>query len=272
MGPISSSSMFFHEYRIPEIFIFAREAGLTGLEFWIETPDFWLNGLPEGEVNEACKGNPTPLPLTVHAPILDLNPCSINPKVAEASVEYTVEAIGIAERVGGSVLTVHPGRRAAKRPVGQADFKRFRHYIDALRERAARSHVRVSMENMEPAVNSLLCTPESVRELLDREPWLGFTLDVAHASGNGSEEVFRYIDLCGDRLANVHMSRANGEKMHFPIAGDGKSARVLGALEKAGYTGPITLEIEDRNFSGALTAQEKIDILSGEVASIRNFS
>ena len=51
MGPISSSSMFFHEYRIPEIFMFAREAGLTGLEFWIETPDFWLNGLPEEEVN-----------------------------------------------------------------------------------------------------------------------------------------------------------------------------------------------------------------------------
>ncbi|MEN6610618.1 MAG: sugar phosphate isomerase/epimerase family protein [Methanoregulaceae archaeon] len=262
--------MFFHEYDTREIFGFAREAGLTGLEFWIETPHFWLRGLPEQEVAAARSTNPSPMPLTIHAPILDLNPCSINPRVAEASVEYTVQAIGIAERLGASVLTVHPGRRTAKRPPGEADFERFRIYIGALRERAKASPVRIAIENMEPLVNSLLCTPDGVRELLDREPWLWFTLDVSHASGNESDEVFRYIELCRDRLANIHMSRANGGTMHFPIDGDAKSSRVLESLEEASYKGPITLEIEDRNFPRDLSSREKVAILEREVAFIRS--
>jgi len=270
MGPVSTSSMFFHEYGTPEIFGFVREAGLTGIEFWIETPHFWVRGLPEQEVAAARDDGHSALPLTVHAPVLDLNPCSINPRVAEASVAYSVEAIGIAERLGASVLTVHPGRRTAKRPPSEADFARFRTYIGALRDRAKGSPVRVAMENMEPLVNSLICTPEDMRSLLDREPWLQFTLDVSHASGNNSGEVFRYIELCGDRLANVHLSRANGERMHFPITGDAKSARVLESLEDAGYSGPLTLEIEDRNFPRDLGPGEKVAILSHEVSFIRS--
>jgi hypothetical protein len=39
--------MFFHEFRVDEIFKYAWDAGCTSVEFWLETPDFWLNGLPE---------------------------------------------------------------------------------------------------------------------------------------------------------------------------------------------------------------------------------
>lgn len=266
MVPLAVSSMFFHEYTTPEIFRFVSRAGLDGIEYWIETPHFWLRDLPVREVTAAREQHPEIRTLTVHAPILDLNPCSINPEVAEVSVGYAVRSIALAEQLGARVLTLHPGRRTAKRPPGEADFTRFARYISVLRDAATRDSLKVSMENMEPIINSLLCTPERMRELLDDEPWLYFTLDVAHALSKGDEEPLRYIELCGDRLANVHISRKEGKTLHMPLDRSPVMAGVMKALLEIGYRGPLTLEIDDLNFPKPLSADEKIAILSRDRA------
>jgi sugar phosphate isomerase/epimerase len=262
MVPLAVSSMFFHEYTTPEIFRFASRAGLDGLEYWLETPHFWLRGLPVEEVL-ACKKDHPELPaITVHAPILDLNPCSINPEVAEVSIGYAVRSVAIAEQIGARILTLHPGRRTAKRPPGAADAARFEHYLSALREVTMHNSLKICMENMEPAVNSFLCTPERVRQLLDDEPWLFFTLDTSHALAKSEEEPLRYIELCHDRLVNVHISRKEGKRLHFPLDQSPLMATIMHALRDAGYAGPLTLEIDDLNFPRPKTAEEKIAVLS----------
>ena len=262
MVPLAVSSMFFHEYTTPEIFRFVSRAGLDGIEYWIETPHFWLRDLPVHEVCSCRTEHPEIKTLTVHAPILDLNPCSINPDVADVSLEYAVRAIEIAGRMGARVLTLHPGRRTAKRPPGEADFARFARYIAVVREVAMKDSLKVSMENMEPAVNSFLCTPERVRQLLDDEPWLSFTLDVAHALARADDEPLRYIELCGDRLANVHISRKVGKTLHHPLDRSPGMAGVMEALREIGYRGSLTLEIDDLNFPHPVSAEEKIAILA----------
>jgi sugar phosphate isomerase/epimerase len=118
------------------------------------------------------------------------------------------------------------------------------------------------MENMEPVVNSFLCTPERVRQLLDDEPWLFFTLDTSHALAKSEEEPLRYIELCRDRLVNVHISRKEGKRLHFPLDESPLMAGIMHALKDAGYAGPLTLEIDDLNFSHPKTAEEKIAVLS----------
>jgi endonuclease IV len=88
------------------------------MEFWLETPHFWLRDLPVNEVIACRNEHPEISSLTVHSPILDLNPCSINPDVAQVSVEHAVRSIAIAEQMGAHILTVHPGRgRQSARPV-----------------------------------------------------------------------------------------------------------------------------------------------------------
>jgi len=266
MVPLAVSSMFFHEYTTAEIFRYVSRAGLDGIEYWLETPHFWLRDLPAEEVLSCRKHHPEIPAFTVHAPILDLNPCSINPEVAEVSIQYAVRSVALAEQLGARVLTVHPGRRTAKRPPGAADFIRFEHYLSSLREAAVHNSLRISMENMEPAVNSFLCTPERVRQLLDDEPWLFFTLDVSHALAKSDEELLRYIEFCHDRLVNVHLSRKEGKVLHLPLDTSPLMATVMHALGDAGYTGPLTLEIDDLNFSHPLTAEEKIAVLSRDRA------
>jgi sugar phosphate isomerase/epimerase len=261
--------MFFHEYTSPEIFSFVSRSGLNGMEYWLETPHFWLRDLPVDEVLACRRRHPELANFTVHAPILDLNPCSINPDVAEVSVRYAVQSIGMAERMGAPILTLHPGRRTAKRPPGTADFTRFERYLSAIREAAARTPVKVCMENMEPAINSFLCTPERVRQLLDEEPWLFFTLDTSHALAKAEDEPSRYIELCHDRLVNVHLSRKDGKTLHLPLDRSPVMEGILNTLRDAGYTGPLTLEIDDLNFAHPLSADEKMAVLARDLAFMR---
>jgi sugar phosphate isomerase/epimerase len=270
MVRLAVSSMFFHEYPLGEIFDFVAEAGLDSLEFWVETPHFWLRNQPIRELCACIGAHPGFSPITVHAPVLDLNPCSINPKVAAVSVQDTLAAVNLAEAAGADILTVHPGRRTAKRPPSAPDYRRFDHYIRKLGDAVQGKKVRVAIENMERKVNSLLCTPGTVREVLDQEPWLWFTLDVSHALGVSVEEVFSYIDLCGDRLATVHLGKADAGTMHLPVSGSARIATVLHRLADAGFSGTITLEIEDRNFDHDLSSEEKIILLRDQAGYIRS--
>jgi sugar phosphate isomerase/epimerase len=258
--------MFFHEYSCPEIFSFVSRAGLDGIEFWPETPDFWLHGQQVDDIVACRRAHPDLPNLTVHAPILDLNPCSINPVVAQASVDFALRSIGMADQLGAASVTVHPGRRTAKRSPSSADFRRFDNYIGRLREAAKKSRVTVCMENMEQIVNSLLCTPEMARELLDDEPWLFFTLDVSHALLKDENEPERYIELCHDRMRNVHMSRVVRGKPHFPLARDPRVAEIMESLTSHGFTGSLTLEIEDLTFDRVLTSEEKVNVLTDDCA------
>ena len=182
------------------------------------------------------------------------------------SVEHAVRSIAIAEQMGAHILTVHPGRRTAKRPPSSADFARFDHYVSALREAATRNSIKIGMENMEPIINSLLCTPERMRSLLDEEPWLFFTLDVAHALSKSDGEAIRYIELCHDRLVNVHLSRFDHGKAHFPLDRHASMVTVMECLRDHRYNGSLTLEIEDLNLDHPLSAEEKIALLARDCA------
>ena len=93
MPVVAVSSMFFHEYACREIFSLVKAAGFDGMEFWIETPDFWLRGCPVDEITALRGGYPGEPCFTVHAPVLDLNPCSINPRVAAVSIDSAITSI-----------------------------------------------------------------------------------------------------------------------------------------------------------------------------------
>jgi sugar phosphate isomerase/epimerase len=122
---------------------------------------------------------------------------------------------------------------------------------------------------MEPAVNSLLSTTERARELLDSAPWLGFTLDVAHAMAKDEKEPERYIDLCGDRIVNVHMSTIKDGRPHCPLDHDPLMRSILHRLAGIGFGGSLTLEIEDLNFPRVLTSKEKIGVIGDDIAFMK---
>lgn len=268
MGRFAVSTMFFHEYPCDYIFDYIAEAGLDSIEFWVETPHFWLRGRPENELARCIADHPELSPITVHAPSLDLNPCSFNPEVAEISVGYAVDAIRMADRMGAGVVTVHPGTRTAKRYPSAYDYQRFEGYIARLREAAGEVQVKVAIENLEPRVNALLYTAEDAAEVLEREPWLWFTLDMGHAMMTSCDEVVRFIDLCIDRMVNIHVSALGNGRPHHPIHNDPSATWILTELADRSYGGYLTLEIEDMVFPETLSSEEKIVLLMRELEAL----
>jgi sugar phosphate isomerase/epimerase len=174
----------------------------------------------------------------------------------------------MAEEIGAEVVTLHPGRRTVKRIPARQEYERFEQFLDTLRSAADGKRVRPCMENMEYSINALLCTPEAMRELLDAESWVGFTLDTSHALSNSLVEVEHYIDLCTERLAMVHLSRAENGRTHLPLTGSTQGARILRCLKDHRFQGHLSLEIEDRNFSHELSLEERITILMKDLEYI----
>jgi len=78
-----------------------------------------------------------------------------------------------------------------------------------------------------------------------------------------------YIELCGERLANVHLSRAGGGRLHLPLDRSPVMARILASLRDHHYRGALMLEIDDLNFPHPLSAPEKCAILARDLAFIK---
>lgn len=180
-------------------------------------------------------------------------------------------AIAIAEQINARAVTIHPGRRTAKRPVSLADKRRLAHYLSEVYTCSTSSGVLVALENMETKINSLLPTPQDLIVLLEKEPWLSFTLDIAHTFAGNTDEAAEYIEHLYNRIAVVHVSACVNDRMHCRAKDNSDVAQVLTLLAECGYTGPLILEIEDLTFQPDLPLSKKIEIIADETAWIRTF-
>jgi sugar phosphate isomerase/epimerase len=266
---ISFSSMFFHDASMEDIFQAPGLCGSDTLEFWLETPDFWLNGLNIESLKNRIAMYPTKIPLSVHAPVLDLNPCSINPDVREVSIQWIIRSIYLAEQIGASICTIHPGRRTAKRPPSITDYQRLGHMLDCVEEIVDDLSVIVAIENMEPAVNALLTAPDEIMKILDERSWLCFTFDFAHAMDSGPDIVRSFVEIGEPELVNIHLSGGKNGKLHGPVSGDTKVSTFLSKIKENGYNGQVTLEINDLVLPRELSYSEKITFMAQEIAWLK---
>jgi sugar phosphate isomerase/epimerase len=262
--------MFFHEYALDSIFRAVSASGLDTIEFWLETPSFWTTGRRLGELKKVMSGHPSLIPITVHAPVLDLNPVSINPDIARVSVTSASAAIRTADELQAEVITIHPGRRTAKRPPSRADMHRFSIYMEEIEVASRGLSVRVAIENMEPKINALLTTPDAVAGVLDEYPHLSFTFDYAHACVGGDTLAGEFIRLCSDRIVNVHASLGSLRQMHAPLGASEEMDTLAALLASFRYDGPVIFEIEDLSLGHMLQYPEKISLMAEEAAAFRN--
>ncbi|MCX8172634.1 MAG: sugar phosphate isomerase/epimerase, partial [Archaeoglobaceae archaeon] len=103
------SSMFLYEYSTDIIAKAGKIAEYDGVEFWIETPHFWV----DRDIEKLdCFSE---MELALHAPVLDLNPVSVNAELCNLTLRETLYTIFLASRVNAEMVTVHAGKRSAFR-------------------------------------------------------------------------------------------------------------------------------------------------------------
>ncbi|MFZ3169287.1 MAG: sugar phosphate isomerase/epimerase [Candidatus Methanoperedens sp.] len=262
---LSCSSLFLWEYPVCDIMDILQKAGINSVEFWAETPFFWMDRNNETTVVQLIEAiSIMTQGCTLHAPVMDLNPSSYNDLVHEATIKETLWSIELASILRARVVTIHPGKRTAHRKPTNEDWEKFMKYLEISFKKAKSSGVNLSLENSMPGVQSMCSDPGEMKEVLDQFPGLFFTFDVVHACLNSPQTALSFINELGDKIINVHIGAPHNGKPHFPAHHEKKMDIILQRLRDSGYKGDLTIEIDDKIYPGQLTREEKIKELASE--------
>ena len=163
----------------------------------------------------------------------------------DTGVSLAVRAVQWAAAAGLDQVTTAIGGHASQRE----DLQAFLSRIDVIAEAAARSEVIVALE----VHGEVMATGLKSRDLIERigSRWIRIKYDTANVEYYGGVEAVDDIRHVLPYLVNVDAKDHRGGigEWDFPPPGDGTIdwPRLIGILRAAGYTGPVTVEIE---FSG----------------------
>ncbi len=256
---ISCSSLFLWEYSVHDIMELLLEAGIKSVEFWAETPLFWMRRDDETSraqlveaismMHDGC---------TLHAPVMDLNPSSYNDLVHEATIKETLWSLDLAHRIGARAVTIHAGKRTVHRTPTSEDWGKFLKYLAVCKKKADALKLSLSLENSMPGVQSMCSGPEEMKEVLGKFPGLFLTFDAAHAFIKSQELALSFIRELGDNMINVHIGAPHDGKPHCPSHRKKNMDTVLRTLRDSGYDGDLTIEIDDQMYSRPLSREDKV--------------
>lgn len=264
---ISCSSLFLWDFSVEEIIEILSSAGIETLEFWAETPEFWLHRHEPDTVNR-LRDTLSVLSheYTVHAPVMDLNASSFNEHVCEATIIETEWAIDLTAILDASILTIHTGKRSVSRHPTADEWGRFYNYLTVCTDHASEMDVTLALENPTPSVRGMCYVPSEMGEVLARFPDLMMTLDIPHALQIDKGNAMKFIDTLGDKIVNVHVGGMHNGIPHYPgyLSQNQITTDVLGRLRLSGYDNDLTIEIDDKLLKGHQSRSDKISILINE--------
>lgn len=253
------STMFLYEYPLDRIVKAVELSGCDGLEFWVETPDFWIDRRIERlyEIKEYIGA--------IHGAIFDLNPCSVNQHVVEATVKENLFAVNIASKLD-RVLTIHAGKRSALREPVEEDHEALQRYFRILKKYGEIKNAIILLENSEPHINYLCKDYEEVIGYAKKFGF-GITLDVNHAMKNG--DLWKYLESV-ELIKNLHVSSYDEKGRHTTARNDERVKKFLWEIRDTGYEGLITIELDDLSY-GEMTYEDKIEELKKEREFLEKF-
>jgi sugar phosphate isomerase/epimerase len=256
--------MFLYEYDVESIAKASELSGYDGIEFWVETPHFWIDRREEKleTIREKI--------LAVHSPVLDLNPVSVNRNLCELTLKETLYSIDLTKKLNVKVVTIHAGKRSALREPVWADYASLKNYLRVCSKYSKLKNVILCLENSEPKVNYLCKTPEEVLENL-KEFNLGFTFDLNHATKNSELNAEGFLDFF-NRIENIHVSGYDSKGRHVSFIGFERIEKLLKTLSEIGYDKKITVELDDLGLRiGKFNFEKKVELLKKEGRYLRKF-
>ncbi|MDE9364989.1 sugar phosphate isomerase/epimerase [Luteipulveratus sp. YIM 133132] len=162
-------------------------------------------------------------------------------------------SVELAEEVGADTVVLHPPFR------WQRDYAA--EFVDGVREREGRTHVRLAVENMFP-------WRARAREMQAYLPhwdptqadYRNVTLDLSHTATAGSDALAMAGTL-GDRLAHVHLADGLGsykDEHLVPGRGAQPCAELLETLAGQDFSGDIVVEVGTRRLD---EEQRELDLM-----------
>jgi sugar phosphate isomerase/epimerase len=193
---------------------------------------------PPGEEIEAWAARFAHLPVTIHAPFMDLAPGGIDPAVVAVTRRRLVQAAQLTEILGAGTIVAHAGY----------DYNRYPHDLERWLEVSAETWTEVLAATTAEVVleNVYEFDPDLIARLLARlnHPRLGFCLDVGHRQAWGRAPLLDWLTALRPWLRRLHLHDNDGSfDLHWPIGrGRVEFDRLFGWLQEAHLAPGITLE------------------------------
>lgn len=174
---------------------------------------------------------------TVHAPTTDLNIALEHERMRRASIQVIKDLVGVCDRIGASVLVVHPGVCMDPRLMAASE-RALRRSLDDLSRLQEACAVTIAVENM----GSWPCChfrDTSLLPVLD-DLGLGFVLDVGHAHLNGNLGAF----LRDGTPVHLHLHDNRGTMDEHAACGSG-TIDFSAVLAAAPPSATMVIEVQD---------------------------
>ncbi|MEE9474188.1 MAG: sugar phosphate isomerase/epimerase family protein [Candidatus Hydrothermarchaeaceae archaeon] len=251
MQKIGISSMALWKYDPRDAVRRVSELGFTAWEIVLEGRHAQKDYT---EVKELA--NSYGIELFVHAPFSDLNIASLNERIRKETLSQIFEAVETAAFLESKIITLHSGRLSPigmffKEKAWETNLKSIREIL----EFGSDFDLQPCLENMPSYPGALCCKIDELREVLDVEPGLGVTLDIAHAHTHGDE--IEYLKELKDRVLHVHLHDSDGVSDSHSAVGEGNIDfnRVMHHLKD--FKGHAIIETQDED--AAMLSKRKFE-------------
>ncbi len=236
------SNMFYHSTE--ECFKSAEEHGINVVEIVVDPQDMFI-----GEMKQAYLDlfKSYSMAKQVHGPFIDINLCSHNKGISQASIDAYLETAQFCREFKAKILTIHPG-------LANYLLESFRDYnriqlaraINIILDMTKNLDISICLENM-PKNTHIMLDQDNIKENLEsiNRKELFLTYDTSHFYTNNGD-----VNLLWERyhkiIKNVHIvENFTTESDTHPQLGSGKInfKHILEIIESYGYKGALIIEL-----------------------------
>ena len=231
----------------------ASEHGFTAWEIMLEGRHFQKDYTEIKELADSYE-----IELFVHVPFSDLNIASLNEGIRKETLAQVFWAIETADFLDSKLITFHSGRPSNVGVSLRSEAKKANlESIKEILKFGCDFDLRLCIENMPNFPGAFCCEIDDVRSILDANPELDLTLDIAHAHTCGDE--VEYIKEFKDRMLHVHLHDTKRDNDSHGAVGEGDIdfRRVFYKLKDFKGYGII----ESKSERGAVQSMQKFEEL-----------
>ncbi len=281
---IGVSSMFFGDMRATELFsLLGKHPGSRAIDLWYDTPFHLLEDEPTrpGVVSLAKQHlEKLGLEAVTHAAAFDVNPIAYSPAMQRHTLAETQASLMFAGAAGANLATVHGGFSSFGTRVSRFDLILLERFIAELLDFIEKKKLDITICLENDAASDAMSRPlESlhiIENILEKNPQVGVTLDVAHVIRTTTIEgacrvreprldagaLQKFLDVNWARVRIVHLSCPNKYHTHgrMDVASNGLLLSTI--REVARYVNmdvvPCIFEYELEEFAGPGEAMDAI--------------
>lgn len=224
--------------------IYAEKNDIDNVEIVIEPQDIICDKFKEMFIDMV---NSFSIKKQIHGPFININLCSHNFSISQASIEAYIDTYRICKELKSSLMTIHPGVASfIPGTLRTINLDHLAKSIKILIESLNDSTFMISMENMPRSSNIMLDT-NNIEEIYEKinNPCLFMTYDTSHFyTNNGKvDKLWKTFHLI---IKNVHLVE-NFSKFSdtHPNLGTGKVKfkEIIEIMKYYNYKGPLIIEL-----------------------------